>query len=61
MLQLGMGSFLVVARGSTEPAKFIIANYKGANKSKKPVVLIGKGVTFDSGGISLKPGSGMMK
>ncbi len=59
MHQLGMGSFLAVARGSTEPAKFIIANYKGANKSKKPIVLIGKGVTFDSGGISLKPGSGM--
>ena len=59
MLQLGMGSFLAVAKGSTEPAKFIIANYKGANKNKKPVVLIGKGVTFDSGGISLKPGSGM--
>ena len=59
MLQLGMGSFLAVARGSTEPAKLIIANYKGANKNKKPVVLIGKGVTFDSGGISLKPGAGM--
>ena len=59
MLQLGMNSFLAVARGSTEPAKFIIANYKGANRSKKPIVLIGKGVTFDSGGISLKPGAGM--
>ena len=59
MHQLGMGSFLAVARGSIEPAKFIIATYKGANKNKKPVVLIGKGVTFDSGGISLKPGAGM--
>ncbi len=59
MLQLGMGSFLAVAQGSTEPAKLIIANYKGASKNTKPVVLIGKGVTFDSGGISLKPGGGM--
>ena len=54
-----MGALLAVARGSTEPAKLIVANYKGAGVSRKPIVLIGKGVTFDSGGISLKPGSGM--
>ncbi len=59
MQKLGMGALLAVARGSTEPAKLIVANYKGTGISRKPIVLIGKGVTFDSGGISLKPGSGM--
>ena len=57
MEQLGMGALLGVARGSHEPPKFIILEYKGA-KAKKgdpPVVLVGKGITFDTGGISLKP------
>lgn len=53
--KMGMGSFYSVAKGSAEPAKFIVAEYKGAAPSKKPLVFIGKGITFDSGGISLKP------
>ena len=54
-----MGSLLAVSKGSTEPAKLIVINYRGSNSSRKPIVIIGKGVTFDSGGISLKPGAGM--
>jgi leucyl aminopeptidase len=57
--KLGMGSFLSVAQGSDEPLKFIVARYDGAAKSQAPVVLVGKGITFDSGGISLKPGAEM--
>ncbi|RZL03390.1 MAG: leucyl aminopeptidase [Rubrivivax sp.] len=57
--KLGMGSFLSVANGSDEPPKFIILSYDGAAKSQAPVVLVGKGITFDSGGISIKPGAGM--
>ncbi len=57
--RLGMGTFLSVARGSQEPPKFVILQYRGAEKKEKPVVLIGKGITFDTGGISLKPGSEM--
>lgn len=59
MDELGMGSLLSVAVGSKEPAKLIVMNYQGAAKSGKPVVLVGKGITFDTGGISLKPGQGM--
>ncbi|GLT20682.1 putative cytosol aminopeptidase [Zoogloea oryzae] len=59
MEKLGMGSLLSVARGSHEPPKFIVLNYKGSKAKDKPVVLVGKGVTFDTGGISLKPGEGM--
>ena len=59
MEKLGMGALLSVARGSDQPAKLIIAEYKGAAKNQKPIALIGKGVTFDSGGISLKPGARM--
>lgn len=59
MEQLGMGSFLGVTRGSHQPAKLITLDYQGGEKNSKPVVLIGKGLTFDSGGISLKPGAGM--
>jgi len=59
MEKLGMGSLLSVSRGSREPAKLIILNYQGDNETSKPVVLIGKGLTFDAGGISLKPGAGM--
>jgi leucyl aminopeptidase len=54
-----MGSFLSVARGSYEPARLIVLKYQGAGKNSAPHVLIGKGITFDSGGISLKPGSAM--
>ena len=57
--KLGMGSFLSVARGSDEPPKFIVMQYKGAGKKDAPVVLVGKGITFDTGGISLKPGADM--
>ena len=60
--RIGMGSFLAVARGSDEPPRFIVMQYNGkagAAKTKGPVVLVGKGITFDSGGISLKPGAEM--
>ena len=57
--KLGMGSFLSVAQASTEPLRFIIARYDGAPKAQAPVVLVGKGITFDTGGISLKPGGEM--
>jgi len=57
--KLGMGSFLSVTNGSAEPPKFIILRYEGAGKAQAPVVLVGKGITFDSGGISIKPGPGM--
>jgi leucyl aminopeptidase len=59
MQKLGMGSFLSVTRGSEQPAKLITMEYSGAAKTQKPIVLVGKGVTFDSGGISLKPGGEM--
>ena len=59
MEKLGMGSLLSVSRGSRQPAKLITLNYNGGKTSEKPVVLVGKGVTFDSGGISLKPGGKM--
>ncbi len=59
MRELGMGSLLSVTAGSEEPAKLIVLEYQGATKSKKPYCLVGKGITFDSGGISLKPGAGM--
>jgi len=59
MEQLGMGSLLSVARGSRQPAKLIVMNYQGGEKNAKPIVLVGKGLTFDAGGISLKPGLGM--
>jgi leucyl aminopeptidase len=58
MKKLGMGSLLSVTAGATEPGKLIVMKYKGAG-SDKPIVLVGKGVTFDTGGISLKPGAGM--
>ena len=59
MQQLGMGSLLSVAQGSDQPPKFIILNYRQGADDAAPVVLVGKGVTFDSGGISLKPGEKM--
>ncbi|RZF41136.1 hypothetical protein LSTR_LSTR010788 [Laodelphax striatellus] len=54
-----MGSFLSVARGSDEPPLFLEISYSGGKPSEKPIALVGKGITFDSGGISLKPGAGM--
>ncbi|WP_119966387.1 leucyl aminopeptidase [Simplicispira lacusdiani] len=53
--RLGMGAFLAVARGSEEPLRFIELRYSGAAKTQAPVVLVGKGITFDTGGISIKP------
>jgi leucyl aminopeptidase len=57
--RLGMGAFLAVTRGSHQPPKFIVLRYAGAAKSRKPLVLVGKGITFDTGGISLKPSAEM--
>ena len=59
MAELGMGSFLSVSKGSEEPGKMIILQYKGGQEGAAPVVLVGKGITFDTGGISLKPGAAM--
>ncbi|HMO06083.1 MAG TPA: leucyl aminopeptidase [Paracoccaceae bacterium] len=57
--KLGMGAFLAVARGSAQPPRFIVMHYQGAGKGDAPVVLVGKGITFDTGGISIKPAAGM--
>lgn len=59
MEKLGMGALLSVTRGSRQPPKFIIVEYRGGPKGQAPVVLVGKGITFDSGGISIKPGAAM--
>ena len=59
MEDLGMGCFLAVSRGSRQPAKLIRMNYQGGDPNSKPIVLIGKGLTFDAGGISLKTAAGM--
>ena len=59
MEKLGMNALLGVARGSSEPAKFIILEYYGRRKSDPPMILVGKGLTFDSGGISIKPSEKM--
>lgn len=59
MKALGMGSLLSVAAGSEQSAKLIVLEYKGGDKKTAPVALVGKGITFDTGGISLKPGPGM--
>ena len=57
--ELGMGAFLSVAKGSSEPGKLIVVKYQGGAKDQAPHVLVGKGITFDTGGISLKPGAQM--
>lgn len=59
MRELGMGSLLSVSAGSEQPAKLIVMQYRGAAESVKPYALVGKGITFDTGGISLKPGAAM--
>ncbi|TAN79295.1 MAG: leucyl aminopeptidase [Gallionella sp.] len=59
MHKLGMHSLLSVTRGSAQPAKLITLEYKGGEKKQKPIVLVGKGITFDTGGTSLKPGAEM--
>jgi leucyl aminopeptidase len=57
--KIGMNALLGVARGSAEPARFIVLEYSGSTKTDHPVVLVGKGLTFDSGGISIKPAEKM--
>ena len=59
MEELGMGSLLSVSKGSREPAKLIVMNYQGGPDDMQPIVLVGKGLTFDAGGISIKPASAM--
>ncbi len=57
--KLGMGSFMAVAQGSVEPLRFIVLHYNGAAKTQAPQVLVGKGITFDTGGVSIKPAAEM--
>lgn len=57
--KLGMGAFMAVAQGSEQPLRFIVLHYNGAAKSVAYTVLVGKGITFDSGGISIKPAADM--
>jgi leucyl aminopeptidase len=59
MKKLGMGSLLGVGQGSVQPSKMVVMQWKGAAKDKKPVAFVGKGVCFDTGGISIKPSAGM--
>ena len=59
MEKLGMGALLAVSRASHQPPKLIVLRYSGGPRSRKPVVLVGKGITFDTGGISLKPAGEM--
>ncbi|MCJ8168734.1 leucyl aminopeptidase [Atopomonas sediminilitoris] len=59
LLKLGMGAFMAVAQGSAQPPRLVIMHYQGGAKDEAPYALVGKGITFDTGGISLKPGAGM--
>lgn len=59
MIEMGMGSFMSVAQGTQTPPKMICLSYKGGDAKQAPIALVGKGVTFDTGGISLKPGAAM--
>ncbi|HYF58655.1 MAG TPA: leucyl aminopeptidase [Burkholderiaceae bacterium] len=59
MERLGMGAFLAVANASHQPPKLIVLRYSGGAKSRKPLALVGKGITFDTGGISIKPAAEM--
>jgi len=59
MERLGMGAFLAVARGSQEPPRLILVEHRGGEPDARPIVLVGKGVTFDAGGICLKPAQHM--
>lgn len=59
MLQMGMGAFMAVAQGTETPPKMICLEYQGGAADQAPIALVGKGVTFDTGGISLKPGASM--
>lgn len=59
MQSLGMGAFLAVSQGSANPGRMIVMHYKGKKSTGSPIVLVGKGVTFDTGGISIKPSEAM--
>ncbi|MFQ6122073.1 MAG: leucyl aminopeptidase, partial [Dehalococcoidales bacterium] len=59
MAELGMGALLGVAQGSQQPPKFIVLRYRGSDSEETNVALVGKGITFDSGGISIKPSEGL--
>ncbi|MFK7858892.1 MAG: leucyl aminopeptidase [Granulosicoccus sp.] len=59
MKALGMGALLSVSAGSEQPARLIVMNYQGKTRAGSPIVLVGKGITFDTGGISIKPSDGM--
>lgn len=59
MEKLGMNALVGVGKGAAEPPRLIVLEYHGANAKGRPVVIVGKGITFDSGGISIKPGAGM--
>ncbi len=60
MKKLGMGAFLAVAKGSDQDAKLVCLEYKGTSKKQAPIALVGKGITFDTGGLSLKPADSMV-
>lgn len=60
MKKLGMGAFLAVAQGSNQDAKLVCIEYKGTSKKQAPIALVGKGITFDTGGLSLKPADAMV-
>jgi len=57
--KMGMGAFAAVARGTDEPPKFIVMEYKGGKQGESPIAFVGKGITFDTGGISIKPSQAM--
>ena len=57
--KLGMGAFMAVAQGSEQPPRLVVMHYQGGKKDDAPYALVGKGITFDTGGISLKPGAAM--
>ncbi|MCM2455418.1 leucyl aminopeptidase [Rhizobium sp. CG4] len=59
MKKLGMGALLGVAQGSVRPPRLAVMQWKGGSKKDEPIAFVGKGVVFDTGGISLKPGAGM--
>ncbi|MFP3786791.1 leucyl aminopeptidase, partial [Burkholderia sp. SIMBA_024] len=59
MKKLGMGALLGVAQGSVRPPRLVVMEWQGAKSKEKPVAFVGKGVVFDTGGISIKPAAGM--
>src|SRR5205823_7325642 len=59
MRKLGMGALLGVSQGSANPPKLIVLHWRGGGENDKPYALVGKGITFDTGGISIKPSAGM--